>query len=371
MHWHPNADEWQYYVKGSAQMTVFNAGPKAVTTNFKAGDVGYVKRSLGHYIKNIGDSDLVFLEVFALGRLHGHFVGGLVVAHAAGHRRGPSRPLRRGHRQGAEAGQRRGASLMSADATRPDAPAPGAPTRREIASGFGVLAVLGLAHAARAQSAARALAPAGMQPASQGPRIFLTDAEAAFVEAAVGAADPGRWRRAGRHRSWRTQFHRQATRRSLGPRASACSPAGLSIRRPRRNTAISSPTCRPNCSAVPWRRSPASPTAPHFPTASPQTQDHFLSSQLENGGAGDLDGVPAALFFEHLLDLTVQGYFSDPAYGGNKDMVSWKAIGFPGAYDAYRDTVGQHGKTFEIGPFAMSDHDAMPADDMAGMEKQK
>ena len=65
MHWHPNADEWQYYVKGSAQMTVFNAGPKAVTTNFKAGDVGYVKRSLGHYIKNIGDSDLVFLEVFA------------------------------------------------------------------------------------------------------------------------------------------------------------------------------------------------------------------------------------------------------------------------------------------------------------------
>jgi oxalate decarboxylase/phosphoglucose isomerase-like protein (cupin superfamily) len=34
MHWHPNADEWKYYVKGSAQMTVFNTGPKAVTNNF-------------------------------------------------------------------------------------------------------------------------------------------------------------------------------------------------------------------------------------------------------------------------------------------------------------------------------------------------
>ena len=45
MHWHPNADEWQYYVKGSAQMTVFNTGPAAVTNNFNQGDIGYVKFS--------------------------------------------------------------------------------------------------------------------------------------------------------------------------------------------------------------------------------------------------------------------------------------------------------------------------------------
>lgn len=64
MHWHPNADEWQYYIKGSGQMTVFSAGPKAVTNNFNPGDIGYIKRSNGHYIKNVGDGDLVFLEVF-------------------------------------------------------------------------------------------------------------------------------------------------------------------------------------------------------------------------------------------------------------------------------------------------------------------
>jgi oxalate decarboxylase len=45
-------------------MTVFNTGPKAVTQNFKPGDIGYVKKSLGHYIKNTGDTDLVFLEIF-------------------------------------------------------------------------------------------------------------------------------------------------------------------------------------------------------------------------------------------------------------------------------------------------------------------
>jgi oxalate decarboxylase len=64
LHWHPNDDEWQYYVKGTARMTVFAAGGHARTMDFHAGDVGYIERSSPHYIENIGDTDLVFLEVF-------------------------------------------------------------------------------------------------------------------------------------------------------------------------------------------------------------------------------------------------------------------------------------------------------------------
>jgi len=64
MHWHPNADEWQYWIKGKGRMTVFDSGPRAVTMDFNPGDIGYVKRSNGHYIKNVGDTDLQFLEVF-------------------------------------------------------------------------------------------------------------------------------------------------------------------------------------------------------------------------------------------------------------------------------------------------------------------
>ena len=64
MHWHPQADEWQYWIKGKGQMTVFNTGPNAVTMDFNPGDIGYVKKNLGHYIKNTGDTDLQFLEVF-------------------------------------------------------------------------------------------------------------------------------------------------------------------------------------------------------------------------------------------------------------------------------------------------------------------
>jgi oxalate decarboxylase len=64
MHWHPNADEWQYYIKGKARMTVFNTGPNAMTMDFNAGDIGYVRKNLGHYVENVGDTDLQFIGVF-------------------------------------------------------------------------------------------------------------------------------------------------------------------------------------------------------------------------------------------------------------------------------------------------------------------
>jgi oxalate decarboxylase len=64
MHWHPNADEWQYYVKGKARMAVFDTGPNVKTMDFNAGDIGYVKRNMGHYVENVGDTDLQFIGVF-------------------------------------------------------------------------------------------------------------------------------------------------------------------------------------------------------------------------------------------------------------------------------------------------------------------
>ncbi|WP_293907801.1 MULTISPECIES: cupin domain-containing protein [unclassified Sphingobacterium] len=56
MHWHPNADEWQYYISGQAEMSVFLAEGTVVTEQFNAGDVGYVPMGAGHYIKNTGDT---------------------------------------------------------------------------------------------------------------------------------------------------------------------------------------------------------------------------------------------------------------------------------------------------------------------------
>lgn len=64
MHWHPNADEWVYIIEGEGELTVFETGPNAVTQNFNAGDIGYIKKSQGHYLRNTGHTDLVYLEVF-------------------------------------------------------------------------------------------------------------------------------------------------------------------------------------------------------------------------------------------------------------------------------------------------------------------
>ncbi len=64
LHWHPNADEWQYYIAGKARMTVLGTGARARTMDFEAGDVGYIEKTLPHYIANTGDEDLRFIEVF-------------------------------------------------------------------------------------------------------------------------------------------------------------------------------------------------------------------------------------------------------------------------------------------------------------------
>ncbi len=50
MHWHPNADEWPYIIKGGGRATVFDTGPAAMTADFHAGDIGLIKKAFGHYL---------------------------------------------------------------------------------------------------------------------------------------------------------------------------------------------------------------------------------------------------------------------------------------------------------------------------------
>ncbi|MDV3126767.1 cupin domain-containing protein [Mycobacterium sp. 21AC1] len=64
MHWHPNNDEWQYWLSGHARMTVFGSSGKARTFDFYPGDVGYVPRAMGHYFECVGDEPVQMLELF-------------------------------------------------------------------------------------------------------------------------------------------------------------------------------------------------------------------------------------------------------------------------------------------------------------------
>jgi oxalate decarboxylase len=64
LHWHPNNDEWQYYITGQGRMTVFAGNGAARTFDYRAGDVGYVPFAFGHYVQNTGNQTLWFLEMF-------------------------------------------------------------------------------------------------------------------------------------------------------------------------------------------------------------------------------------------------------------------------------------------------------------------
>jgi gluconate 2-dehydrogenase gamma chain len=90
-----------------------------------------------------------------------------------------------------------------------------------------------------------------------------------------------------------------------------------------------------------------------LPRMTAEAQDAYLKS-LE-GGTADLNGVPSGVFFDMLLKMTVEGFFSDPVYGGNRDMVAWRMIGFPGAYADYYDSIDRHGVKFEREPMSLGE----------------
>jgi len=78
-------------------------------------------------------------------------------------------------------------------------------------------------------------------------------------------------------------------------------------------------------------------------------QDRVLKG-LESGEI-ELDGsVDGKSFFDMLLQNTKEGYFSDPIYGGNKNMAAWKMIGFPGAHYDYKEWVSRHGEPVPYPP---------------------
>ena len=77
-------------------------------------------------------------------------------------------------------------------------------------------------------------------------------------------------------------------------------------------------------------------------------QDQLLK-RLESGDI-KLEGADSKTFFTLFLQNTIEGFFSDPIYGGNRDMAGWKLIGFPGARYDYRPYVKQHGKKLGLRP---------------------
>jgi|SRR5882672_1823489 len=92
-----------------------------------------------------------------------------------------------------------------------------------------------------------------------------------------------------------------------------------------------------------------------FADLTPAQQDALLA-QAELGKL-DLGALPSAVFFGALLDATMEGFFGDPAYGGNRDKVGWKLVGFPGVHASYANDIERHGVAWTRPPASIADAD--------------
>jgi gluconate 2-dehydrogenase gamma chain len=88
-----------------------------------------------------------------------------------------------------------------------------------------------------------------------------------------------------------------------------------------------------------------------FAGLTPQQQDSVLQG-LEKGEI-KFNNINTQTFFDLMLQNTMEGFFADPLYGGNKDMAGWKLVGFPGARYDYRDHIDKHNQPYPHPPVSI------------------
>ncbi len=92
-----------------------------------------------------------------------------------------------------------------------------------------------------------------------------------------------------------------------------------------------------------------------FASLTADRQDEAL--RLLEAGQAPLHSIDGTAFFNMLLGNVREGYFSDPAYGGNRDMAAWRMIGFPGARYDYSAWVSRHGEQLPYEPVGLLGRD--------------
>ena len=91
-----------------------------------------------------------------------------------------------------------------------------------------------------------------------------------------------------------------------------------------------------------------------FAALSEAQQDTVLSG-LESGSINLVD-LPSHLFFKLFRTNVMEGLFSDPIHGGNRNKLGWKLVGFPGVYGNYVDVIDSYyDRAFDVDPSGIAD----------------
>jgi gluconate 2-dehydrogenase gamma chain len=84
--------------------------------------------------------------------------------------------------------------------------------------------------------------------------------------------------------------------------------------------------------------------------------DRLAALKAMETGKADFFGFSSRMFFEALLQITMEGFFADPIYGGNRDMAAWKMVGYPGLPATYRADIKKYfGKKYDKPPRSIAD----------------
>jgi gluconate 2-dehydrogenase gamma chain len=229
-------------------------------------------------------------------------------------------------------------------------------TRREalIAATSGLLvATLPVTHveAQAVKEAAKTLKPAGNQNKKKTIYTFLNKNEAAFIEAAVARLIPADEKWGGALEADVPNYFDKQLGGSWGAGERLYRSGPWKQGKPTQGYQLPYTPAELFRTALKAIDNQLKKTP--FAKMSPADQDAYLH-KLEKEDI-DLGGVPSKVFFGSLWWMTMEGFFADPVYGGNKDMISWRMIGFPGAYGSYYDLVDKHGIKIDRVPISLAE----------------
>jgi gluconate 2-dehydrogenase gamma chain len=190
-------------------------------------------------------------------------------------------------------------------------------------------------------------------PVRPGPWVYFTASEAAAVEAIVDRLIPPDESGPGGKDAGCAVFIDRQLAGSFGDSRRLYMQAPFAIGAP--SQGVQSPTLPKEryraCLAALDDYCKATFSGESFATLETLQQDQVLSG-LEKGEI-ELKDLNGKDFFETVLANTIEGFFADPIYGGNRDMAGWKLVGFPGARYDYRDHVGKHNQPYPLPPVSI------------------
>jgi gluconate 2-dehydrogenase gamma chain len=84
--------------------------------------------------------------------------------------------------------------------------------------------------------------------------------------------------------------------------------------------------------------------------------DREAALKTMEAGKAEFPGFPSNVFFDALLQISMEGFFADPIYGGNRDKAAWKMVGYPGLPATYREEFKTYyGKKYDKPPRSIAD----------------